>query len=200
MRTAFIYFFALVVALLLNSCQDHRWEVDTTAYDWDVTLERFDLRLLELSKGGINEEDYQLLKKEYPDLLPLFVSGIMHFNQASEQETMAALNQFMQNKDISELFLDVQESYKAGSLQNALDEIDLAFKTFHHYFPERIIPEIGTMVSAFNYSTVVTDSLLLIGLDMYLGEEYPNYKLAGIPQYKYKNYEKDYIVSDAIKA
>lgn len=56
------------------------------------------------------------------------------------------------------------------------------------------------MISAFTYSTVVDDSLLVIGLDNYLGAEFPLYPQAGIPEYKFSHFSKEYIVADALKA
>lgn len=200
MRTAFLYFFALIVFLGLKSCKDNRWQVDTSSVNWEMDLKRFDLRVLELSKDGLNSEEFNKLKKENPRLLPLYISGVMQFDQSSEKRALESLNRFLQNKDIINLFQEVQNEYKKGSLDPVVSEIDQGFKAFKHYFPNKPLPELASMVSAFNYSTVVDDSLLVIGLDMYLGAQYTNYKKAGIPQYKYKNYEKNYMVSDALKA
>lgn len=200
MRTAFLYFFALIVLFGLESCNDKSWEVDTSSMKWEMELNRFDLRLIELSKDGLSLEEFSSLKEEYPRLLPLFVAGVMQFDLSSEQRAIESLNRFLQNKDIRALFEEVKKEFPEGSLVEHVAEIDQGFKAFQHYFPDKPIPELASMVSAFNYSTVVDDSLLVIGLDMYLGEEYLNYKKAGIPQYKYKNYEKEYIVSDALKA
>ena len=56
-----------------------------------------------------------------------------------------------------------------------------------------------TYISAFNYNVVTTDSVLGIGLDMYLGGDCEFYPSLEIPQYQYKKYSKQYLVNDCIK-
>jgi hypothetical protein len=63
-----------------------------------------------------------------------------------------------------------------------------------------LIPEIALFMSGLNYPNAASDSVLGIGLDMYLGSDVSFYKLIGLPQYKRQVMRKEYILPDAIKS
>ena len=50
-----------------------------------------------------------------------------------------------------------------------------AFSYLHHYFPDKPLPDIYFFVSGFNHQFLVTDTILGVGTDLYLGADYPLY-------------------------
>ena len=98
------------------------------------------------------------------------------------------------------LFKEVMKLYPLNSLDKDVQLMEEGFKRFKYYFPNRVVPEVRTMISAFSYNTVVGDSVLAIGLDTYLGGEFPIYEQTGIPKYKFEKFSREFLVSDAIKA
>jgi hypothetical protein len=74
------------------------------------------------------------------------------------------------------------------------------FQHIKYYFPEFNIPKIVTVNSDVDYKNriIYADSLMLVGLDNYLGEEHEFYK--GIQQYIRENFEKEALVVDMGKA
>ena len=57
-------------------------------------------------------------------------------------------------------------------------------------FPNRTIPEIVTIISGFTYKIAATEKTLAIGLDMYLGANYPYYASVQFPAYRKTTFER----------
>lgn len=194
------FFIPFAFLLALISCENNRWKADLTAVTVDLNPKRFDLKLTELSGQPFNENEWQQLQAEFPYFADLYVEGVMQFGRAGSPETIHTFGRYLNDDNMIELFNDVVESFPNNSLTQAYDELEEGFKYYKHYFPDRSIPELRTFISAFTYSTVASDSILGVGLDMYMGEDYAIYPKIGIPKYKFKNYNRNYLVSDALKA
>jgi hypothetical protein len=74
-----------------------------------------------------------------------------------------------------------------------------SYQRFNYHFPKRAIPQAITMISGFNYSVVMADSTLAIGIETYLGSKSEFYTGLGIPKYKSMFMNEENIVPDAIR-
>jgi hypothetical protein len=166
----------------------------------DLEWQRFDLDLFEHAKDGLSREDLDQLQLEYPQLLPLYSLAVMRFGNPSDSLTLKTYQQFTSDVNILELADRVKEKYPEGSLKNDLLQLEKGLIRFRHFFPDRAVPKVKSMISAFTYSTVVDDSLLVIGLDNYMGSDFELYPEAAIPEYKFSHFSREYMVSDALKA
>ncbi|MBA3987357.1 MAG: hypothetical protein H0X63_12490, partial [Flavobacteriales bacterium] len=104
---------------------------------------------------------------------------------------------FTNDSEIKEVYNDVISAYPDLNSLNV--DFSKAFKHYNYYFPDRKIPEVASYISGFNYAIAASDSVLGVGLDMYLGKDYEYYRMIGFPQYKTNNMSSEYIVTDAIK-
>lgn len=185
---------------LLFACDSNRWDVEVEQITIDQPVVRFEQSLFEKAAETITLEETEALQRDFPIFYPLYVENIMNLGRAGDSIVIQRLNQFVGHKDIKELFEEVEKQYPASSLNKEWEQLHDGFKRFHFYFPNKIVPKIVTMISAFSYAAAADDSLLAIGLDTYLGKDYPVYAQVGIPEYKFKNFEREYIVSDAMEA
>jgi uncharacterized protein YjaZ len=95
-------------------------------------------------------------------------------------------------------YIDCQKMYPSVDfLEKELTEL---FKHFKYYFPDKKLPKAITMMSGFNYSVVILDSTLAIGLEMYLGNDNKFYQMLTLPHYKTMFMNKENITSDAARA
>lgn len=196
-----LFYFILVAAIVLQvGCDNNKWEVDTSSSTLNLEFKRFEQDLFAAASEGYSEEERIYLNEKYPQLLPLYLSGIMHFGTVSQEQSWQQLTEFVGNEDISSLYQSVVEKYPENSLGVEENQLREGFIRYHHFFPGKNIPQVSTMISAFNYSIAAADSLLIIGLDNYLGSDFKVYAKTGIPQYKFKQFERKYLVSDALKA
>tara|TARA_B110000503_G_scaffold108752_1_gene162674 strand:+ start:6244 stop:7266 length:1023 start_codon:yes stop_codon:yes gene_type:complete len=200
MKLKTILSISLLSTLVLSSCDSNRFEVATEKITLEQDYWRFDLDVMGVKNDGVSQEEWDLLNEKYPNFLPLYVEGIMGFGRMNDPLIVNIFNQYLNNKDILEVLDQVKEIYPEGSLKPEFADLEDAFKRYHYYFPERIVPNVVTMTAAFNYATAADDQVLAIGLDMYLGSNFEIYPKIGIPKYKFQNFDRLYIVPDAMKA
>jgi hypothetical protein len=56
-----------------------------------------------------------------------------------------------------------------GDLSELKREFEEAFTNLHHYYPEIVIPKIQTVITGLDGDLYVSDTLIIVGLDYYLG-------------------------------
>ncbi len=189
-----------ILFLILVSCNDHKWEVGEDFQLLEIDFKRFDQSLVKLSEGEVSEEELNQLEKEFPNLYPLYVKAIMRFDEIGPKSNKETFIDFLKDKNIKDLLDTVSIVYPMGSLEKEIEILNLGLSRFHYFFPQNQLPRIRTMISAFTYSTATDDSLLVIGLDNYLGNDFSLYPQVGIPKYLFQKFSKEYMVSDALKA
>jgi len=196
-----LFYFILIVAIVLQvGCDNNRWEVDTSTATLNLEFKRFEQDLFIAASEGFSEEEQIQLYEDYPQLLPLYLSGIMHFGSVKQERSWLQLTEFVTNEDIKSLYQNVEKEYPKNALRSEERQLTEGFTRYHHFFSGRTIPQVATMISAFNFSIAAADSLLIVGLDNYLGSDFKVYAKTGIPQYKFKQFDRKYLVSDAMKA
>ena len=184
----------------MYSCSENKWDVDVEKVEIAQEFKRFEKDLYSVQREGLDINELENIKKQYPQFFPLYMEGIMSFGRVNDPLTISVFNQYLRNKDIQEVIEKVHKTFPKASLQPDFEQLNNAFKRYHYYFPKRVVPNVITMTAAFNYATAADDSLLAIGLDMYLGGDFIVYPQIGIPKYKFQNFDKKYLVSDAMKA
>jgi len=79
-------------------------------------------------------------------------------------------------------------------------DLTMAYRHILYYFPATRVPEFYTYISGIDVMQPVMylDSLVVIGLDCYLGKDFEEYKRAGIPLYRSERMTSSYIVPDVV--
>ncbi|MBT3560549.1 MAG: gliding motility lipoprotein GldB [Flavobacteriaceae bacterium] len=167
------YIFYIIFLLLLNSCNVNDNKIDNR---YQLTIERFDKFFYESTPNDLFD-----LKKDYPFLFPEHYDNKVWINR---------LNDSVQKEIYSEVNLVF------SNLDNEKKEIQSFYKNFTFYFPKYELPRVITLISDVEYENrvILADSLLLIGLDNYLGSDHSFYSL--IPKYISDNLIPRMIISD----
>jgi gliding motility-associated lipoprotein GldB len=171
----FLLFFAIF------SCQNSsKVEKEISKIDVDLTIERFD-RLF----ADATPSDLPGLKQNYPFLFPKMYADSVWINRMSDSI------QKLQNKAVDSVFEDF-------SLTES--EIISFYQHLKYYNKDLKTPRLITVLSDVDYrnKVVVTDSIVLIALDTYLGAEHEFY--TSFYNYIKQNLNKGQIVSDLAKA
>lgn len=179
MKTRFIA--VLVILFSLYSCKNEtRVSEDVSKIQVDLKVLRFDQEFEEAKPGDIPK-----LKQKFPYLFP---------QQYSDSVWIAKLKDTLQN----ELFSEVNGAFPNFDKETA--DLELLFKHVLYYFPNYRTPEVITVISDVDYSNrvILADTLLLIGLDNYLGNDHKFY--GGIEQYIADGLDKTYLISDVASA
>ncbi len=170
-----------VVSALYLACK----EVDNTEQSIeklpiDLRISRFDRAFANATIDGIQD-----LKVEYPYLFP---------TQFPDSVWIAKLTDTIQ----IELSQEVDRTF--GDFEEQTKELESLFKHITYYFPKYSVPQVVTITSDVRYNDriILTDSLLLVGLDNYLGSEHRFYR--GIQRYIAAGLDKKYLSSDVASA
>jgi len=96
----------------------------------------------------------------------------------------------LSNVYFDSLFMEVEAIYPDVSfLQN---QLNTAFTYLQYYYPNQPVPRVKTIVSGFNADLYISDSLLIIGLDYFLGPK-AKFQPTNMPQYIQQRFQKAYI-------
>jgi len=163
--------FLLVV--LVSSCSNNkRFEINNRETE-ALQLIRFDSLLLNADTSDLRTE-VKRLYRDYPEFMPYFAEQIMGVNPADTAEVIQLIKAFRANKEFEKVNSDVQKTFtKTDSIKS---EINIAYNYLHQYFPEIKTPPVYFFVSGFNRAVILEDNFVGVGLDLYLGSNYPKYE------------------------
>jgi hypothetical protein len=106
------------------------------------------------------------------------------------------LNGFINNPASEVLKQEVNSVFE--DMSELRHELEMAFKHLVYYYPDIQIPKVYTAVTGFaGNDLLVSDSVIIIGLDYYLGEE-ATYRPLEFPRYILKRYQPEYIVPSVV--
>jgi len=161
-----------VVVLLAAGCQRKRQYYPRTMPEQQVEIIRFDSSLLAVQ----TDEDVRGLYAAYPDFMPAYAEQALGVSAMDTDYLAEALPLYVHdtlygfdktNRRVTETFAD---------MRGIRQELAHAFTRIHYLYPDLYVPQIYTFVSGFNASVLFLDEGdMAVGLDMYLGSDYPYY-------------------------
>lgn len=187
----------LTVLFTISACTHNSKEVDVSEVKIDFQFSRFELDLQTL-KSDVSPERVSILEKKYGVFFERFNQNIIQIGSSKRADYATNISSFLNDAAIQTVFADVAREF--ASTEKLSEQFEDALKHYKYYFPDKLIPHISTFISGFNYPLAVTDSVLGVGLDMYLGKNYNYYKLMAMPQYQIEYMSKEYIVTDAMRS
>jgi len=176
----------LLLSILLVACKDNKCidAPDVSSIEVSVNIDRLDKELHKiptkndlsglLAKNTVFAEEFLNLS-QYP------MPGILvdrYFN-------------LLNSSDIDSLFIEVDKVF--GDLEEIRIQFENAFRYLRYYYPNSKIPKIQTVVTGIANDLYISDSLIIIGLDYYLGPQ-GKYQPMDVPGYILKRYQKEYLV------
>ena len=145
----------------------------------------------------------QALETKYPDFLNFYLDTLLGFGvQRHFSDTAGPIREgvrvLLTHKDYRGLFDTVGRHFPDTKKEEAA--ITTAYRYFRHYFPDA--PEKRPLVfftsNLSRYSAITYGDLIGVGLDMYLGKNYPYYSSVEIPQYMMGRLSPEYMPADVM--
>lgn len=166
----------LLISTFFCCKKENKVAAEIEKIEVDFSLERFDLEF-----AGAKPEDLNKLKKDFPFLFSKRIPDSVWINK-------------MRDTLQKELFKAVENNF--GNLDEINDELSVLFKHLKYYDKSFKAPRVITLTNDvdYRYPVVVTDSLVLIALDNYLGSDHEFY--ANISDYLKQDMIKNQIVVD----
>lgn len=177
----FPFFVLFPFFLLFLACSDtDKVSKEVSKIELDLEVFRFDQEFAKAIPS-----DLPKLRGNYPYLFP---------KQYADSIWRSKLRDTLQR----ELLEEVGAAFPA--FKGEQQDLELFFKYVRYYFPDFHVPKVVTLTSDVDYSrpVILTDSLLLIGLDNYLGSDHKFYE--GLPRYIAFGLDQEYLMSDVAGA
>lgn len=171
----------LLLILLSLSCSGEKApSPDLEGISSDPDIVRFEQLFY-----GASSEDLPQLKADFPYLFPEPNPDSIWVNK-------------MKNEDDRYLFDESQKKFK--DFEDQKGRLRSLFRHMKYYFQSFQEPRVITMITQVDYNNkiIYADSLLFIGLDLYLGEE--NEVYADFPGYVKQNYHPEHLIVDVADA
>ncbi|RDY58957.1 gliding motility lipoprotein GldB [Flagellimonas nanhaiensis] len=175
---ASMFFLALLV---FSSCEER----DKTASEIekipiDLVVSRFDKEF-----ANAKPSDIPKLKLTYPYLFPEQFSDSIWFDKLMDTVQI-------------ELSNEVDAAF--GNFEKEEEDLRSLFQHIKYHFPSFKPPKVVTLTSDVRYAdrVILTDTLLLLGLDNYLGKDHHFYR--SIQKYVAAELDKKYLTSDVASA
>ena len=166
----------LLVALLLGCGDDQKLAKEIANIPIDLKVSRFDMEF-----NAIAPKDLPGLKKKYPFFFPV---------QYPDSIWEAKL------KDTLQIELRTAVSNSFPTFDEEREALEQLFQHIAYYFPKYQVPRIFTVTNDVEYQhkIILTDTILLVGLDNYLGPDHKFYQ--GFSNYVSDMLDKQFLVSD----
>lgn len=182
----------LLPLLLLVGCNS-----DSTKILPDIAKIEVPTHIMRFEMGMFSENltfdtaDLTRLQKDFPEFSKIYFEEILPANDLGYVEG------FIKNENIQKLFKKTQEIYP--DLISFEEECITSLKYLKFYFPEIEVPHITTYISEYQIgSFIYGDNNLAVGLDFFLGSDYPYADLnpgnSSFSEYLTRSFNKDHLV------
>lgn len=183
----FVYSFFLL--FLISSCNE---ESDACRQAPDVSQIETGLEFEDLITPIMNaqspDELWELMKNNAL-YARIFLSADQYATNDIAKEQLWAIFNHTAFRDT--LYAELKAAF--GDFSELKAEFELAFQYYLHYFPEANVPKIRVVLSALQQDMFVSDSLIMIGLDYFVGHK-ATFRANEIPAYILRRYEPNYVV------
>ena len=158
--------------LVLSACRDDG-QKDFFLSEGRVKIHRYDR--LQFEASALNSfTSLQKMNMNFPHATKLLIEDVLALGSVDDEKINDRLCAYYSDTSLVNLMLDVEDKYKdLGSFEKDLTK---GFLYLKKRIPSFTIPLVYSQISALNQSVVVSDSLIGISLDKYMGEDYPMYK------------------------
>ena len=185
-------FFSGYLMMMLIACgpANKRLNVDVSKIRVpEVKIHRYDLDLFKVSHSMLRSE-LEALKPAYRFFLD---------TDLGDSAKLRDLKDYLENPRNIAFQQAVARQYK--EVDQLQKDLTLAFSHYLFYYPGKTIPRVYAYISGgdYDYPVQLADSVLLIGLDNYLGREFKPYASDGLPAYRIALMNRENILPDCMR-
>lgn len=138
-----------------------------------ISVVRYDKLLNEYVRSN-SFSALQKMNMEYRQPTKILIEEVLGLGQVSDDTISQKLKTFYSDTTLLRLMADVEIRFP--NLDEVEKGLTRGFEKLKKEVPDIKIPLVYSQISAFNESVILSDSLLGISLDKYMGEDYPLYR------------------------
>lgn len=141
--------------------------------DDKVAVERYDrIQSLYLTTGDFSA--LQQMNINYPMQTRTLIEDVLKIGQVNDPEINTKFLRFYRDSALQSLINEAEQQY--ANMDDINDGLTKAFGKLRRYVPDMEVPQVYAQIGALDQSVIVGNNTLGIGLDKYLGADYPLYK------------------------
>jgi len=188
----------IFASILFISCDD-----DDNEYIPDVSHIEVDYEVIRFEKELMNSSVDELIEK-YPAFANIFFQNIMPVKR--EQNYQAVFDTIRSQPDFGKLLDTTAIVFQ--DFNRVKKDLSKAFTFLNYYLPEIDVPDVYTLVSGFAYQRFILaddkdQNIVGIGLDMFLGEDFPYGSIAmdnpAFSNYLTRSFNKEHLSKKTIE-
>ena len=152
------------------------------------------IRMENLYFENITKDKILANLESYPEFSKAMFANIGLENQEQLAEELLLIHQ---DSGMIELYQEVKKIY--GDISDIKTELENAFAGIKYHYPDYKIPTVYTFVSGFGSDLIVTDEVIIIGLDYFLPADH-KFQPVDLPNYILKRYNRAHLVPTIVTA
>ena len=176
-----------ILCFFVFSCAGHKIVVESNP---DLNVKRFDVDFYKYLNGQMTEES---LSNQYKSFLDVFGAQVVGLGTSDSDEFYESLNSYFSETSLMSLYKDQQEKFADFDFVDK--ELNPALVTLLQEFPNLKQPNVYVHVSGLNQNVIVTDEVLSLSAEKYLGSAHPFYQKF-FYDYQLQNMTPERIVPD----
>ena len=187
----------LLATVVLCGCGNKYQYIPKDIEPLEVEIVRFDSAQLAVRPDSV-EVDIQQLYADYEEFMPMFVEGILRIPTEDTAYLCEMYAQFLTDTVMGFAQTNALAQEKFANVDSLQEALNMGFSRLHYLFPDWEIPmTVYLFVSGFNSSVVYNENLMGVGVDMYLGSDYPYYNQL-VYNYQKHTMRKECVVGDLL--
>jgi gliding motility-associated lipoprotein GldB len=185
-----VFFFLILINFSCDK-KEEICELSSEISEQDLTLEV--TRLEQDFFEATTQDQFKFLLEKHPEFAKEYLQADKYVTQDSLVAELLAIHQ---DSSMQVLYDSVEVVF--DDFTKVEKDLENAFKAIKYHFPEFQVPKVYTFVSGFNSDLIVSDDLIVIGLDYFLP---PTHSFQPeLPRYMAERYDRDYIVPMIVMA
>ncbi len=205
MRQKVKLFIGLISLLALISCSSDKQKniPDVSDIEVEVQIDRFEQALFSLDTTQF-ESSMAELEQKYPAFSEVYFNYVLGSKnpEVAPEGHLPYMQGFISHPGLTHLYDTTQMIYQ--NLDEIRDELTQAMQFYSYYFPGATVPTFTTFLSEYSIAAFIYgEQSLAIGLDFFLGSNYPYWKYnpqnPNFSDYMVRTYNRDHLVSKTLQ-
>ncbi len=168
-----------LILILMIACTDSK-RPDISTISYKISIYRTEMAIFDQKKPFNNDALYDF-----------YLNRVIVLSDSSEYDV------FKEDENFNKIANDVKTKFTNFDVYE--NQLEKSIKYYLYYFPDAEIPQFFTMITGFAYPLVFDENKIGIGLDYFLGEDYPTYSNF-LPNYLIRKTNPENLVPMTIEA
>ena len=186
----------VILAVLLCACHGGRDYFPRDIELVEVDIVRFDSAQLAVRPDRVKQDIVQLYA-DYEVFMPMFVEGILRLPVEDTAYLCEMYSNFLTDTTMGFAQTNALAQSMFADISKLQKSLNIGFSRLHYLYPEWEIPTVYLFVSGFNSSVMYYENIMGVGVDMYLGSDYPYYNQV-VYNYQKQTMRKECVAGDLL--